>query len=184
MKKVIAVLLTSLIFTFSAPLSSTAATTNLDAIKELKKIKSLAKSGKTLNSGSLKLNSPYEKFYKKFGKPIYTFTPQGAAFEDHFTNGMKIYTSGKLNANTWELKRVKNDKVKSITQPYKITYSHVQKVFGSKKSLSYASGDYFITYKVGKNEIVFNLGDGYYELENLKLYNTTLFSEYTVVNWN
>lgn len=181
MKKVVPLFIIIIFFLSN---STASAATDSDTIKELKKVKQLAKSGKTLKSGSLKLNSPYEKFYEKFGKPIYTFTPKGGVFEDHFTNGIKIYTSGKLNTNTWELKRVKNDKVKNITVPYKIKYSQVKKVFGSKKSLSYASGEYFITYKVGKNEIVFKLWDIYGEPEDLKLYNNTLFNEYAVVNWN
>lgn len=160
-------------------IESQAASTNTYAIKELKKIKALAKEGKTLNSGSLKLNDPYEKFFKKFGKPIYTFTPQGAAFRDHFTNGIQIYTSG--NYKNGNVKRIKNDPVNGITMNYLIDYKHIKKVFGTKKKLNYASGEYSITYKLSKNSITFSLGSPHvYDLPNLKLYNHTMFYEYGI----
>ncbi|GEK33121.1 DUF4309 domain-containing protein [Kurthia sibirica] len=179
MKKVIILFVFMMSFGGIVTLESQAASTNTYAIKELKKIKALAKEGKTLNSGSLKLNDPYEKFFKKFGKPIYTFTPQGAAFRDHFTNGIQIYTNGKYK--NWDVTRIKKDPVYSITMNYLIDYKHIKKVFGTKKSLSYASGEYFITYKVGKNTVSFSIGSPHaYDLPNLKLYNNTLFYEYGV----
>lgn len=185
MKKIIVLLTFALCFNFITPTVSKAAATNYSTIKELKKIKKLAASGKTLNSGSLKLNSPYEKFYKKFGKPVYTFTPQGAAFVDHFSNGIKISTEGDFNIYTGSLKRIKKSPVKNISMVYKVDYAHIKKVFGAKKSLSYVGGDYFITYKIGKNYVSFDLGDMYKDNQsNSTLYGYTMFSEYSVYNRN
>lgn len=179
MKKVIILFIFMMSFGSILTLESQATSTNTYVIKELKKIKALAREGKTLNSGSLKLNDPYEKFFKKFGKPIYTFKPQGAVFSDHFTNGMQIYTSGKYKNG--DVTRIKNDPVYNITMNYFIDYKHVKKVFGTKKSLSYASEEYFITNKVGKATVSFSLGSPYaYDLPNLKLSNSTLFYEYGV----
>lgn len=184
LKKLILILIFILSFNYTTVTPSHAAALNSNTIKELKKIKKLAKKGKTLNSGSLKLNSPYEKFYQKFGKPVYTFTPKGAVFEDHFSNGTVIYTNGNYNFRKGTLKRVKNDPVKNITMYYKVDYKHIKKVFGNKKSLSYASGDYFISYRVGKNDVLFSLGENGPWNGSLNLYNNTLFYDYAIVNWN
>lgn len=180
MKKLLISLLTvCVILSFSRETTTAKENDNKIVLNQLKQVKKLAAHGQTLQSKNIKLGDPYKKPYAIFGNPIYTREFKGAIFIDHYYNGITIISEGKILSDL-TLKRNKYAKIQSIQNNLVISYKDINKIFGKGK-WSYATLDYSITYRTGKNIIYFNSDlDTDKKKIGAEPHSNSLFSSYSI----